>query len=187
MVSRLDNRRMKGNGGHDRCLSGRVTLHDRNRFGRERQVRQARGNGKSLQHRGLKGVAVSGRMKQRDEHPEHLHHNAHAEQHGKTPACTTKAASHERLMDHPGLSYDVRSPVTRITRKPSPDRLSHHRTTNTEQVACWTTRVETLPSKNRPMAPRPLAPVTMRSALRCWATSRISSAGFPSLGAGSTR
>jgi hypothetical protein len=187
MVSGLDNRRMKGNGRQDRCPSGYGNLDERDRFRREGQVRQARRNGESLQQRGLKGVAVSERKQKRDGHSKHLHHDANAEQHDQDPARTTEAASLERLMRHSGLSYDVRSPVTRITRKLSPHSLPDHRTTNTEQVACWTTRVDTLPSRNRPMAPRPFAPVTMRSALRCWATLRISSAGFPSLGAGSTR
>ena len=116
----LENRRMKGHGGQDRCLSGRVTLNDRNRSGRERQLRQARRNGESLQQRGLrglKGVAATDRMKQRHWHPEHLHHDANAEQHDQAPACRTATTSHERLIRHPRLSYDVRSPKTRITRK----------------------------------------------------------------------
>lgn len=39
-----------------------------------------------------------------------------------------------------------------------------HRTTSTEQLACCTTRVDTLPRKNLAMAPNPLAPITIKSA-----------------------
>ena len=62
-----------------------------------------------------------------------------------------------------------------------------HRTTSTEQLACCTTLVETLPKRNRPMAPKPLAPVTIRSASWVSATFRISSAGLPIVGTCSTR
>ena len=60
-----------------------------------------------------------------------------------------------------------------------------HRTTSTAQFACCTTRVETLPRRNRAMAPSPLAPITIRSACCLEATFMISSAGFPSRHTGS--
>ena len=62
-----------------------------------------------------------------------------------------------------------------------------HRTTSTEQLACCTTLVDTLPRRNRPMAPKPFAPVTIRSASWVSATFRISSAGLPIVGTCSTR
>ena len=55
-----------------------------------------------------------------------------------------------------------------------------HRTTSTEQFACCTTRVDTLPRRNRSMALSPLAPITIRSAWCSEATFMIFSAGFPS-------
>ena len=61
------------------------------------------------------------------------------------------------------------------------------RTTNTEQCACCTTLVDTLPKRNRPTAPKPVAPVTIRSASWLSATFRIWSAGLPIIGACSTR
>jgi hypothetical protein len=54
-----------------------------------------------------------------------------------------------------------------------------YRTTSTEQLACCTTRVDTLPMRNRAMAPSPWAPITIRSAFCREAAFLISSAGFP--------
>ena len=53
-------------------------------------------------------------------------------------------------------------------------------TTSTEQGLCCTTRVDTLPRRNRAMAPSPWAPITIRSAWCLEATFIITSAGFPS-------
>ena len=58
-------------------------------------------------------------------------------------------------------------------------RRMDHLTTRTEQWACWTTLVETLPKRNRPTAPKPFAPVTIKSASCVSAAFRISSAGLP--------
>src|ERR1044071_2114815 len=54
-----------------------------------------------------------------------------------------------------------------------------HLTTRTEQWACWTTLVDTLPRRNRPMAPSPFAPVRIKSAACASAAFSISSAGVP--------
>src|SRR5262245_41846010 len=54
-----------------------------------------------------------------------------------------------------------------------------YRTTSTAPFAFCTTRVEMLPSRNRSMAPRPLAPTTMRSAWCFSAPVRIRSLGLP--------
>lgn len=56
----------------------------------------------------------------------------------------------------------------------------YYLTTRTEQELCWTTLVETLPSRKRAIAPSPLAPITIKSARCLDATFMISSAGFPS-------
>jgi hypothetical protein len=60
-----------------------------------------------------------------------------------------------------------------------PINTQPHRTTNTEQWLCCTILVETLPRRNRAIAPNPFAPVTIRSALFLDAVLSTSSAGFP--------
>lgn len=77
----------------------------------------------------------------------------------------------------PGKSRNARLP--RSIAMPGPYFLSH-RTTSTVQVACCTTRVDTLPRTNRSTAPNPLVPITIRSAYCFVAALIISSAGIPS-------
>src|SRR6185503_1340806 len=133
-------------------------------------------DGPGLEHRGFPNVERAAGIQQWRRHSEHLKEDAETERHEELPAGPS------------------RKPVSG-TKAPVITHASHsaclpdmpHRTTSTEQLACCTTLVDMLPRRNRPMAPKPFAPVTIRSASWVSATFRISSAGLPIVGTCSTR
>jgi len=88
------------------------------------------------------------------------------------------------LNRHPGrrasIEKKLRRTITQIADVFHIEGSQCYLTTSTEQELCCTTRVDTLPRRNRSMAPSPLAPITIRSAWCLEATFMILSARFPS-------